>query len=378
MKKLYYLLTLFLLITLLSSCTELNIKTIIGNAPELNGLEPLKVSLGSQVDLLEGVTGFDIEDGDITSQIEIINLSALPIYQNRYTFEGIYYIQYNITDSDQNSVLYYRKLEIVNASLNCYTPYDNMTLTFCDDFDNPENPNENGIDLSKWDFQYGNGQLYGIPGWGNNESQYYKKENAFVLDSILHIEGKLENVDGYRYTSSKLYTKDRFSQTYGRFEASISLPLGDGLWPAFWMLPENSPYGSWAASGEIDIMEARGRIASEASGAIHFGGQWPDNTYTYKTYTFPRNTFITDYNLYAIEWREGNIKWFYNDVLFYEVTDWYSTNGAYPAPFNTDFHMILNLAIGGVYDGNILPSDSVFNEKVYMKVDFVRVYQFND
>lgn len=378
MKKLYLLLIISLFTIFLTSCVELPSEQIIGNAPEITGLSPLNVTIGQSVDLFTNVLGNDLEDGDLTNSIEINNLNELPIFNNTFSFSGTYQIEYILKDSDSNTVTYYRTLNVSDTSLNCISPDESLTLTFCDDFDTAENPNSQGVDLNKWAFQLGNGQQYGIPGWGNNESQYYQENNAFVQDSMLHIEAKLEEVSGYRYTSSRMYTKGLFSQTYGRFEARISLPIGDGLWPAFWLLPENSPYGGWAASGEIDIMEARGRLPLEASGALHFGGAWPNNTYDSETYRFPRNISIQDFNVYAIEWRENSIKWYYNDVLFYEFSDWFSTNGAYPAPFNTDFHMILNVAIGGVYDGNILPPDSLFNNPVYMKVDYVRVFSFNE
>lgn len=376
MKKIPILIILILNSLLLSSCIEMP-NVVVGSLPEISGLEPIQTVIGSPVLLLENVTAYDLEDGDLTDNIQIINLLELPIFNDRYSFDGTYQVTYQVTDSDNNTVTYKRNLTIVLTSLNCINPYENMTLTFCDDFENPERPNSRGVDLDKWTFQIGDGTQFGIPGWGNNEAQFYKEENSFVQDSILHIEAKLEATQGYQYTSSRLITKGNFAQTYGRFEARIALPLGDGLWPAFWMLPENSPYGGWAASGEIDIMEARGRLPFEASAAIHFGGQWPDNQYVSETYRFPNNIRIDQFNTYAIEWEEGKITWFYNDEKFYEVTDWFSSNGPFPAPFNTDFHMLLNLAIGGNYDGGILPQSSVFNQPVYMKVDYVRVFSFN-
>jgi beta-glucanase (GH16 family) len=378
MKKIHIFILAFLSLIMLSSCTIPIGLSFIGNLPEISGLTTIETVIGSRVELLEGVFALDKEDGDVTQNIEIINLSELPILNNQFSFDGTYKIKYQVTDSDGNKVVYFRNLIIYLTSLNCINPYNDMTLTFCDDFENPSRPNSQGIDLDNWTFQIGDGTQYGIPGWGNNEAQFYKEENSFVEDSFLHIEAKLEATQGYQYTSSRLITKDNFSQMYGRFEARIALPLGDGLWPAFWMLPENSPYGGWAASGEIDIMEARGRLPYEASAAIHFGGQWPDNKYVSETYRFPNNIRIDQFNTYAVEWREDRITWFYNDIKFYEVTEWYSTNGPFPAPFNTDFHMILNLAIGGNFDGGRLPNSSIFSNPVYMKVDYVRVFSFNE
>jgi beta-glucanase (GH16 family) len=377
MKHLYISILIALFSLGLSSCIEIP-RQVIGTAPEIDGLSSMITTVGARANLLEGVTAFDLEDGDITSSITIKNMSELPILNNVFTFDGVYSITYEIIDSDLNVITYFRTLIISLEGLNCVNLYENMTMTFCDDFENATRPNAFGVDLDKWTFQLGDGSQYGIPGWGNNEAQFYQEQNSFVKDSLLHIEAKQESVGRFNYTSSRLITRGKFFQTYGRFEARIALPLATGMWPAFWLLPENSPYGGWAASGEIDIMEAKGRFPSEASGAIHFGGAWPRNTYKSETYSFPRNTSIADFNTYAIEWRENSIKWFYNDVMFYEETEWFSENGPYPAPFNTDFHMILNLAIGGNFDGGQLPSNSDFNSPLYMKVDYVRVFSFDD
>ena len=258
----------------------------------------------------------------------------------------------------------------------CNETFDDKMITFCDDFDEAENPNAQGVDLSKWAFQTGDGSQYGIPGWGNNEAQYYKEENAFVNNGYLNIQLKNESFEGKTYTSARLWTNNIFSQTYGRFEARIKLPLGNGLWPAFWLLPDNTTYGTWAANGEIDIMEARGRIPEEASGAIHYGGQWPNNTYTSGVYKFPSGKTINEFHVYAIEWEDNEIRWYINDELYYQTSDWYSENGEYPAPFNTNFYIILNLAVGGAFDGGILPDVSIFNDDVLMQIDYVRVFQY--
>ena len=258
----------------------------------------------------------------------------------------------------------------------CTETFDDKIITFCDDFIPNENANAQGIDLTKWAFQTGDGSQYGIPGWGNNEAQYYREENAFVKGGYLNIQLKNESFGGKFYTSARLWTNNLFSQTYGRFEASIKVPLGSGLWPAFWLLPDNTTYGTWAANGEIDIMEAKGRIPNQASGAIHYGGEWPRNTYTSGTYTFPEGQSINDFNVYAIEWEETEIRWYINDILYDQTSDWYSENGHYPAPFNTDFYIILNLAVGGVFDGGILPNATIFDEEVLMQIAYVRVFQY--
>lgn len=257
---------------------------------------------------------------------------------------------------------------------------NDWTLVWSDEFEGDQ------LDETKWTRDLGNGffQEDGtfIPGWGNQELQSYQEDNVRVENGYLILEGRKETVSDhtgtYHYTSGKVHTQGKFSQKYGRFEASIKLPEGQGYWPAFWMMPENDVYGGWAASGEIDIMENAGGTPHKIGGAIHYGGQWPNNTYTAKDYYFPDGKDVTDFNLYAVEWEPGEIRWYVNDVLYQTLNNWSSTSFgnpakfSYPAPFDQEFYLILNLAIGGWYGGN--PDDSTpFPGE--MVVDYVRVYE---
>ncbi|WP_226682328.1 glycoside hydrolase family 16 protein [Sutcliffiella horikoshii] len=252
-------------------------------------------------------------------------------------------------------------------------------LVWEDNFDGRE------LDQSKWSYDTGNGFMKPDgnyePGWGNEELQYYSKNNVTVEDGKLVITGKMETASDdhgkYEYTSGKVHTKGKFSQLYGRFEAKIKLPGGQGYWPAFWMMPEEDKYGGWAASGEIDIMEAKGARVNTVGGAIHYGSQWPNNTYTAKDHLLGENSSITDYNVYAVEWEPGEIRWSVNGEVFQTLNKWSSMDSdnekkhAYPAPFDQKFYIILNLAIGGWYGG--APDESTkFPGK--MEVDYVRVY----
>ena len=141
-----------------------------------------------------------------------------------------------------------------------------------------------------------------------------------------------------------------FSTTFGRVEARIMMEGGSGIWPAFWMLPvDSSIYGQWAASGEIDIMEVRGRIPNVSTGTAHFGNQWPDNIYKNKEYTFATGTDVRDYHVYAVEWEPEEIRWYIDDECFYTLNDWYANSGANaadftrPAPFDVPFYILLNV-----------------------------------
>jgi len=251
--------------------------------------------------------------------------------------------------------------------------YTYKTLIWSDEFDGKE------LDETKWRAMIGTGESEGYPpNWGNHELQYYTKENAFIRDGKLVISIKSKRHKNMSYTSSRLTTSDLFSFTYGRVEARIKLPdCEPGIWPAFWMLPDGLPtewaYGTWAASGEIDIMEARSRIPDEISGAAHYGGKWPNNVYSVGSFSFPDSGSISDWNVYTIEWFPDKIIWYINGLEYFRLNDWHTTGESKPKPFDQPFCLILNVAVGGTFDGGRKPSANF--EEAEMLVDWVRVYQ---
>ncbi|WP_214696614.1 carbohydrate binding domain-containing protein [Exiguobacterium sp. s160] len=259
-------------------------------------------------------------------------------------------------------------------------------LVWSDEFSKAE------IDHSKWNFETGNWIVDkdGNPvaaGWGNNEKQFYtdKNENAFVKDGKLVIRAKKEQASDqfgtYDYTSAKLTTKGTFSKTYGRYEMRAKLPTGKGLWPAFWMLPEEDRYGGWAASGEIDIMESWGSQPDKVAGTIHYGETWPNNKYTGKDYHFAEGDGIDKWHTYAVEWEPGEIRWYVDGQLYQTQNDWYAkevnkaSKYSYPAPFDQDFYLIMNLAVGGWFDGDV---DETTPFPAEMEVDYVRVFDLKN
>ncbi|ADU28972.1 family 16 glycosylhydrolase [Evansella cellulosilytica] len=271
--------------------------------------------------------------------------------------------------------------------------FDNIVLKEVDSFEQPPQPDRewelvwsdefegNELDTTKWNYDIGNGFYSGsewIPGWGNNEKQYYTEENISVEDGYLVIEAReldepiTDQHGTYQFTSGKITTENLFSQAYGRFEARMKLPEGQGYWPAFWMMPQDDVYGGWAASGEIDIMENRGSETDRVGAAIHYGGVWPRNTHSGGSYRFPEGQSTTDFNTYSIEWEPGEIRWYVNDDLYTTLNDWHSENGEYPAPFDQEFFMILNLAVGGWYGGD---PDETTEFPGQVVVDYVRVYE---
>lgn len=244
------------------------------------------------------------------------------------------------------------------------------SLVFADEFDGDV------IDTQVWQHQIGDGTAYGLPaGWGNNELQYYTPYtyNSYVQNGVLNLVARDLPIGGYNYSSARLRTRGAFEFRYGRVEGRIKVPRGQGLWAAFWMLPTNSPYGGWAASGEIDIIETVNQ-ATSAHGTIHHGGNWPNNVQNGGSLS--GIDFSQDFHVYAAEWTPDTIRWFVDGQQYYSVTSstWYST--AAPtnprAPFDTPFHLLLNLAVGGNWPGNP-NSSTVFPAE--LQIDWVRVYR---
>ncbi len=267
------------------------------------------------------------------------------------------------------------------------------TLVWSDEFDGDT------LDLSKWDYQIGNGlTASNNAGWGNQEAEYYtdSTDNVYVQDGNLHITAlKQDTTDPaegtFHYTSGRLRTTSDvngqlFATRYGRVEARMILPTEEGAWPAFWMLPQDQYiYNGWAASGEIDIMEAYGDKPKLFGGTIHFGSQWPNNIYKGKSYTVDDTTDVSVYHTYGIEWEPGKITWFVDDEEYYTADTWYSItagtaeNNTFDAPFDVPFYILLNVAVNGTWDaGEADNGDYTGNGNSSMLVDYVRVYSKND
>jgi beta-glucanase (GH16 family) len=239
-------------------------------------------------------------------------------------------------------------------------------LVWSDEFDGTN------VDRGRWTFDIGNGR----GGWGNKELQYYtsRPTNVFASNGLLHLVARRENYQGCSYTSTRLKTKGLFSALYGRFEFRVKLPHGKGYWPALWLMPQNSIYGGWPASGEVDIMESRGRTPTKVLGTLHFGGPYPNHAQSHgPAYTFAGGDSVTNFHVYALEWTTNRFSWYVDNTLYETQTTWQTPGGPYPAPFDQPFYIIMNLAVGGNFDGDpdgttVFPGD--------MQVDYVRVYKW--
>jgi len=235
----------------------------------------------------------------------------------------------------------------------------NWTLVWSDEFDVDGLP-----DSSKWVYDTGGS------GWGNNELEYYtanRSENAKVENGNLLITARKESYGGKSYTSARLKTKGRASWKYGKIEARIKLPYGQGIWPAFWMLGGSFQSVGWPACGEIDIMEMVGGSGKDNTihGTAHWDAGGHQSSGTSKT--LQSGTYADDFHVFSIEWNEGSIKWFVDNTLFFTLS--IASNDK--SEFHRDFFIILNLAVGGNWPGN--PDGSTIFPQT-MRVDYVRVF----
>ncbi|NJB85865.1 hypothetical protein GGR26_001633 [Lewinella marina] len=227
-------------------------------------------------------------------------------------------------------------------------------LVWADEFD--------GTALADTSWSYNTGT--GTDGWGNNESQYYtnRPENISVSDGTLKITAQRENYRGSDFTSSRIVTEDKFEFTYGRIEIRAKLPSGGGTWPALWMLGADYQTNTWPACGEIDIMEHVGNQQNRVFSSLHFPGNSGGNAVTESTVV---ETASTEFHVYKAIWSENTIRFYVDDNLYHTFS-----NRA-GLPFNKDFFLIFNVAMGGNFGGNI---DADFQQST-MEVDYVRVYQ---
>jgi beta-glucanase (GH16 family) len=247
---------------------------------------------------------------------------------------------------------------------------EEYTLVWQDEFESES------IDESKWSYDLGDGCdiSENLCGWGNNELQYYtsRPENAYISNGNLIIKARRENplyLGQHQYTSARLVTKNKGDWKYGRMEIRAKMPIGQGIWPAIWMLPTDTVYGRWPKSGEIDIMEYIGSEPQKVFGTIHYGHDfW---RYTSQDIELAQGTFADDFHVFSVLWNEECIQ-FQMDGINIGKPNTRSTTLPTTWPFDQDFHMILNLAVGGNLPGNP-DNTTTFPQNFF--IDYVRVYE---
>jgi len=232
-------------------------------------------------------------------------------------------------------------------------------LVWHDEFEGPE------IKGDYWTHEVGGS------GWGNGEAQYYtdRPSNAFIEDGQLVIQALEENMLGKRYTSARLMTRDKVEVAYGRIEARIKIPYGQGLWPAFWMLGANLDQSGWPHNGEIDIMENIGSEPWVIHGTVHGPGYSGGDGVGASKRLPGGGRYADDFHVFAIEWEEEEIRWYMDGDEYFRLTP-----AAVPGEWVYDhpFFLILNVAVGGRWPGY---PDETTSFPQTMRVDYVRIYE---
>lgn len=274
---------------------------------------------------------------------------------------------------NKNKIMSFGKYFIVASLFAIYGCTNNETqtlttltkLVFVDNFEV-----DGELDATRWKMDEGTG----TDGWGNRELQYYtdRSENVEVKDGMLHITALKETYMGASYTSGKILTRGVYETKYGRFEARIKLPWGQGLWPAFWLLGDDSEGTAiWPTIGEIDIMEYVGQEPTITHGSIHGPGYSAGEAIT-KSYTLENSRFDTDFHVFGIEWGPNYINYYVDDILYNQITPSDLPEGTNWVFNDNQFYIILNMAVGGTFVGSP-NTETEFPQT--MIVDYVKVYQ---
>jgi beta-glucanase (GH16 family) len=242
-----------------------------------------------------------------------------------------------------------------------------LRLVWSDEF------NYTGLpDTVKWGYDPGDGCPTNCS-WGNNELQHYsvhRKENARVENGRLVIEARREKSGTREYSSARMVSRHKGDWTYGRVTVRAKLPKGKGVWPAIWMLPTDWAYGGWPESGEIDIMEHVGYMPDSVFGSVHTK-RFNHVQGTQVTAGLRSTTLSSEFHEYSIEWDAEKIDFFFDNQKYQTFHNKHEGAGAWP--FDRDFHLILNIAVGGNWGGKMGVDTAIWPQQ--MVVDYVRVYQ---
>jgi beta-glucanase (GH16 family) len=263
----------------------------------------------------------------------------------------------SIEDDDNNTA----GLVIPTGGFTSPTTYTGLNLVWADEF------NADSLNRAFWTHETGTGN----GGWGNGELQHYREDNTSFVNGNLVITAKKQNFGSSDYTSSRIVTKGKKQFKYGRIDIRAVLPKGQGIWPALWMLGANLDVVGWPSCGEIDIMELTGNLPNRVLSTVHYGANLSSHQYTSKSkYLSGNANFQDEFHVFSLKWVADKLEFLVDDELYHTITP-ASLNGA-TYPFNKNFFLIFNLAVGGNLPGN--PDGSTAFPQS-MIVDYVRVFQ---
>jgi beta-glucanase (GH16 family) len=295
------------------------------------------------------VIGDDVRKSDQTFMVRLSNPVNCTLIRETATA--------TITNDDA-------KLSISNSGYDAPTSYAGLALKWSDEF------NATVLNQNDWSYELGDG-CPNICGWGNNELEYYTNstDNLYFQDGKMIIEAKQQPVSGRNFTSARIKTQGKKPFKFGRIDIRAKLPVGKGIWPAFWMLPERSVYGTWPKSGEIDIMELLGQEPNKVYGTLHFG-PGPGSTQINQSKVLNTGSFNDEFHVFSLDWKQDQIQWLIDGNVYATANK--AAFGTNNYPFNEEFYFLMNLAVGGQWPGN---PDATTSFPQWMIVDYVRVYQ---
>lgn len=255
-----------------------------------------------------------------------------------------------ITDDDY-------KLDIPDEGYSTPTSYSGYTLAWADEFDGES------LNLDNWSYILGDG------GFGNNELQTYTKEreNLYLTDDCMVIEAQKW---GESYKSARIRSLGKQEFKYGRIDIRAKMPIGQGIWPALWMMGNDSESTGWPGCGEIDIMEYLGHDPNITHGTVHYGVDWTQHKFKGQSYTLPNGSFDENFYVFTIIWEENSIEWYVDDIYFFGITS--SDIGNETWRFDHPFYFLVNMAVGGDWPGSP-DSSTKFPQRMF--VDYIRVFQ---
>jgi beta-glucanase (GH16 family) len=247
-----------------------------------------------------------------------------------------------------------------NSGYTTSLSYPGYTLVWSDEF------NSTSINTNTWNFETGG------TGWGNNELENYtsRTENAFQSSGNLVIEARAESYGGNNYTSARMTTQNKQQFQFGRIDIRAKLPVGQGIWPALWMLGTNIPQVGWPTCGETDIMELIGKTPKEIYGTLHYANSGGSNSSLGSNYSIGSGDFSQQFHVFSVIWKQDSISLLVDDNVYFSGNSQNISSGSWP--FNSASFFIFNVAVGGDWPGSP-DGTTVFPEHLF--VDYVRVFQ---
>lgn len=294
------------------------------------------------------IVGDEEAEGDEAFLIRVKSIDGADISTNEVVI--------TIENDDQDFTI-----TIPDSGFSTPEEYTGWDIFWRDEFD------ADVLNEEDWTFETGNGNW----GWGNNELEFYRKQNTQLVDGNLVIQARKETFNGFDYTSSRIKTQNKVDFTFGRVDIRAVIPEGQGIWPALWMLGSNFGNIGWPRCGEIDIMELIGHQPSTVHGTVHYPDPNGDRLQNTKHRNLTSGKFSDEFHVFSLIWEDDSIEWLVDGQKFHSVSR-ASLGTQNPYPFNDDFFFIFNVAVGGTWPGSP-DATTVFPQN--MIVDYIRVFK---